>query len=240
MLVYLFLHFVPVLLELFSGLVVESLLNCEQSVTHLLVLLHNRVLLVAYGLVALLLLGEQNLMFLLHHQIVSLLVIGINLPITKYLVPCVLLLQRLNLPLIHMVMHKNLLLLEVYSHLGNLLLGWDCLVLLDLQYHFLDAHFAHVIIVVVVVLSSVHFVTGVFDECHTAANDEVVPIGIDLHGLLPDLFYAFDHTVVVTIRVVRDNPHPAINFNNLLPMRFLSRTIELHSLELERVPILPL
>ena len=176
-------------------------------------------------------------MFLLDEGVVLLLA-GVDLAVAEDLVPGVLLLDGLDLALLHVVVDDDLLLLEVDGHLGDLLLGGLQLAPLPHLAHLQDPHLAHV--VVLVVLGRVLVPQLVLQEGHAPVYDLVVPVLVQLRRLLPDLLDALDEPVVVAVGVVGDDAHAAVHLDHLLPVRHLARAVVLHSLELVRVPVLPL
>jgi hypothetical protein len=113
--------------------------------------------------------------FLLDERIVLLLA-GVNLAVSDDLITRVLLLDGLDLALLHVVEDDDLLLLEVNSHLGDLLLGGQQLAALPLLAHLQHAHLVDVVVLVVVDLRSVDALRLVLHECHTPVHDLIVTV----------------------------------------------------------------
>lgn len=118
-----------------------------------------------------------------------------------------------------MIERSNLFLLEIYGHLGYLLLGWHQLVAFPLLTHLQDLHFADVIVIVEVVLGSINAFGFILHESHAPAHNLVIPILIEFGSLLSDFLDAFDEPVMVAIGVVGDDAHSAIYFDDLFPVR---------------------
>ena len=228
---------VPVFLEFLPGLVVEGLFDGQQSQPHLLVLLRDSPLLILDDLVALPLLGQQILMFLLYQRIVLLLT-GVDLAISQDLIPGVLFLDGFNFSLLHVVEDNHLFFLEIDGHLGYLFLGGLQLAPLPHLAHLQDAHLAHV--VVLVVLRRVLIPQFVFEEGHASVDDLSISVFVDFCGLFTYFFDALDGSVMVAVGVVGDYAHPAIHLDHLLPVRHLARTVVLHGLELVGISVFPL
>lgn len=157
-------------------------------------------------------------MLLLDQRVIFLLTC-VYLSIPQNFVPGILLLDRLNLPLIHVVVYGHLFLLKINIHLGNLLFCGHLLIPLPLLSHLEDLHLVNVIIVVEVVFGSVDSIRFVLDECHSSAHNFVIPVFVQLGSFLPYALYSFDETVVVSVGVVCYNAHAAVDLDDLLPVR---------------------
>lgn len=206
---------------------------------HLLVLIGDDSLFVSDDLVAFLLLRKQVLMLLLNKRIIFLLA-GLDLTVADDLVSGVLFLDGLDLPLLHVVKHYHFFLLEVDSHFGDLFLGGEQLASFPLLTHLEHSHFIDVIVFVVVNLGGVHAFRFVLDECNTTIDDLIIPILIDLGCLLANFLNALDEAIAITVGIVSDDAHATVNFDQLLPVRHLARTIKLHSFEFVGVAVSPL
>lgn len=178
-----------VLLELFPGLVVEGLFDGKSAMPHVLVLFGDGAFFISDGLIALLFLGQQVLVFLLLEGVVFLL-IGVDLAVAQDLVPWVLLLDGFDLPLVHMVEGRHLLFFEIDRHLCDLFLGRDQLVPFPLLTHLQDLHLPDMVVVVEIIFGSVYAFGLVFKEGHAAGNHFVVTILVPLSGLFSYLLHA--------------------------------------------------
>lgn len=136
-----------------------------------------------------------------------------------------------------MIVHYHLLLLEISSHLSNLLLSRHQLITLPLLTHLQDPHLAHVVVIIEVVFSSVDTLRLSLNETHSSTYDLVVPVLVDLSCTLSDLLDTLDKTVMVAIGIESDDSHPTVDLHHLLPVWHLTWPIELHCLKLERIPI---
>lgn len=231
------LFLVPVFLEFLPRLVVESLLDGQQAQPHLFVLLGDGALLILDDLVAFSFLGQQILVFLLDQRIVLLLT-GVDLAISQNLIPGILFLDGLDLSLLHVVVNNHLFFLEVDGHLGDLFLCGLQLAPLPHLAHLQDPHLANV--VVLIVFRGVFVPEFVLDEGHASVDDLVVSVLVDLGSLLSDFLDALDEAIVVPVGVIGDDPHPAVDFDHLLPVRHLARAVVFHSLELVGIAIFSL
>jgi hypothetical protein len=68
----------------------------------------------------------------------------------------------------------------------------------------------------------------------------IIPILIDLGCLLANFLNALDEAIAITVGIVSDDAHATVNFDQLLPVRHLARTIKLHSFEFVGVAVSPL
>ena len=95
------------------------------------------------------------------------------------------------------------------------------------------------VVIVEVIFSCVDAVLFVFVESDSSADNFIVSVFVYFCGFLSDIFDTFDKSVMISVGIVCNDTHSSINFDQLLPMRQLSRTIILNSLELIRVAIPP-
>jgi hypothetical protein len=86
---------------------------------------------------------------LLDYRVVVLFLICVDLSQSQNLVARVLLFNGFDLTIVHVVDHDNLLLDEVHGDLGDLLLGRLFGVFLELTRHLLNAHLAHMVVIII-------------------------------------------------------------------------------------------
>ena len=178
-------------------------------------------------------------MLLLDKRIIFLFA-GIDFSVTDDLVSSVLFLDGLDLPLFHVVKHYHFFLLKIDSHFGDLFFGGEQLTSFPLLTHLEHSHLIDMIIFVVVDLGSVNAFRFVLDECNTTVDDLIIPIFIYFCCFFSNFLNAFDKAIPVTIRIVSDDAHASVDFDHLLPVRHLARTVKLHSFKLIWVTVSPL
>ncbi len=113
-------------------------------------------------------------------------------------------------------------------------------IFLELARHFLNTHFAHMIIIVIRILSCIHLFLVRLNKCNTLRDQTIVTVYVQLDSFLANLFNTLDKPIRVSVRVVINNPHPTINLSDLFPMRHLPRTVVFDSLKLVRITIFSL
>lgn len=96
------------------------------------------------------------------------------------------------------------------------------------------------VIIIEVIFRSIHALGFIFDKGHTSADYLIISILIKLSGFFADLLDALDESIVITVGIVGDDTHAAVDFDDLFPVRKLSRTIVFDSFELIRISVSPL
>lgn len=93
------------------------------------------------------------------------------------------------------------------------------------------------VIIVKVVFSGVDALSFVLNKCHATGYHFVVTVLVPFSCFFSDLLHAFDQAVVVAVWVVGDDPHPAVNLDDLFPMGQLSRPVVLNCFEFVGVAV---
>ena len=138
-----------------------------------------------------------------------------------------------------MVVDNDLFLFKVNCHLSNLLFGWKQLTSLPHLTHLQNLDFIDMIILIVVYLCRVDAVRFILDESHTSVYYLIVFILVNLSCFLSNLLNSFDQTIMISVRIICNDPHSSINFSDLLPVWHFARTIVLNSFKFIRIPISP-
>lgn len=178
-------------------------------------------------------------MLLLNNGIINFLLVCIDFTIAKDLVACVFFFDWLYLAFIHVIMHDHFLFLKIHCHFGYLLFCWEIFVLLKHLSHLFDANLTDMVIVVVIVLRCIYFITWILRKSDAPADHSLILIFIQFCGLLSNFFNSFDQSIMVSVWIIRDNSHPSIDLNDLLPVWHFARPIKLNCFELVRIPIPP-
>lgn len=180
------------------------------------------------------------LMFLLHNRVINFLLICINFSVPKNLITRILLFDRLNLTILHVIGHNDFFSHIINTDFCNLFLNCLFEVLLELSRHFLYQHFANMVVIICEMFRSVDFVLISFLKSDTLQYKPIISISIKLNGPFPNFLYSLHQSIWVSVGIVVNYPHSPVNLCNFFPMWHFAWTIVLDCLKLIRVTILTL
>lgn len=179
-------------------------------------------------------------MLLLHDRVINFFFIRINFTMSENLITRILLFDWLNLTILHVIGHNDFFSDIVNTDFSNLFLGCLFEVLLELPWHFLNQHFANMVVIICEMFRSVDFVLISFLKSDTLQYKPIISISVELNSSFPNFLYSLHQSIRVSVGVVVNYPHSPVNLCNFFPMGHFAWTIILHCLKLIRVTILTL
>ena len=126
--------------------------------------------------------------------------------------------------------------MEIDHHFWNLLFIRQMHIVSNLLRHFRDNNIADIIILELIVLMTGFSLLAVPDA---PVDDPVlVPLVVELEGLLPEPLLPQDQTVLVPVRVEVDDPKATVDFDYLTPVRSPTRLVKFDRFKLEGETVL--